>query len=398
MYVFWAWNPMVPISTWYCQVFALTIVVSYPFHNFLQLLFLVFCNIYWMLQRQFYSLISAAATVLCILETFQYVSLCRCRFRRQFHHVQELQTSWCSANFTINIITPYHNWLEVILYMSRGHDGDTDQTWPIKEKRHWDWVQFTRRELGQIQWTWRASRIISPGETRWWSWYWSCDGCTRCKISSDMQAPVQQHQTAESTKECTQERRWERWGTTCMQTHQVTFIHAVIEYREGPRNLFLLWTACWGWQSSESFNIPIGQTGAWLCNLSWWCRTAGPSQWWRHDSVGRPVSPTVLERTLQSHKKGPVNRITGHKPRTSSVGSCLRWTSPVHWRNQTRWGDGTSIHIGWSCPALSIPNGTARSQSQHESPLHTTETETPGSVSWHAGTHQKGKTSWWHWK
>jgi len=138
-----------------------------------------------MLQRQFYSLISAAATVLCIPETFQYVSLCRCRFRRQFHHVQELQTSWRSANFTINIIAPYHNWLEVILYMSRRHDGDTDQTWPIKEKRHWDWVQFTRRELGQIQWTLRASRIISPGMTRWWSWHWCCDGCTRCKISSD---------------------------------------------------------------------------------------------------------------------------------------------------------------------------------------------------------------------
>jgi len=45
---------MVPISTWYCQVFARTIVVSYPFHNFLQLLFLVF------LQH----ILNAAVTVL----------------------------------------------------------------------------------------------------------------------------------------------------------------------------------------------------------------------------------------------------------------------------------------------------------------------------------------------
>ena len=63
-------------------------------------------------------------------------------------------------------------------------------TKPDQSKRHWEWVQFTRTELGQIQWTWRASRIISPGKTRWWSWHWSCNGCTRCTISSDMQAAV----------------------------------------------------------------------------------------------------------------------------------------------------------------------------------------------------------------
>ncbi|PIK35048.1 hypothetical protein BSL78_28134 [Apostichopus japonicus] len=97
-----------------------------------------------------------------------------------------------------------------------------------------------------------------------------------------------------------------------------------IEYREGPRNLFLLWTTCWANSLRKAATFQMDRRVRACATLLGDTELLGRLSGWDMVALDAQYHPQCLIGLYNRTRKVQSQRTTGLRPRASNVGSCLR--------------------------------------------------------------------------